>query len=368
MSKYLTIIISIILICFSCIPKPEKQGNFEDTFEDTIVITDAAGRKVTIAKNANLIVVFSQTEVLRVLQADDRVVAVNRWVSQLHCSENPVLCNKPVIGGFSPGDVNYERIIEIADSTSGEDIILTYNKPWADNIEAKLGNIKGIKVVKLNLFISENFVEEFKTLAKILGKEDECKKYLSWRDSIICEISRRLREANIQDNIRVYWSSSAKGGYNTANNTSGASKIISFAGGINIADCLPLSSPVVSPEWIISENPDIIISHAAFIRHVSGLDLGYDFNLADTLQLVKIKKQFTALPGISKTNAVKNDRVYFICDGLMFGPMQPIGALYLAKWFYPSIFQDINPKEKIKEFYTSFMHIPPKGMFVYTEN
>lgn len=361
MSKYAFITTGFLLLCFSCKYEQKKQGDSGET----ITITDAAGREVTVAGNANLIVVLCQTEALRVLQADDRVVAVNRWVSQLHCSENPLICHKPVIGGFGSGDINYERIIEIADSTPEGDVILTYNKPWADDIENKLKNIEGIKVVKLNLFISEDFEEEFTTLAKMLGKEKQCEKYLLWRNSIIDEVSTRLQQVNMQDKLKVFWSSSAKGGYKTANSTSGASKVISLAGAINIADSLPLSSPKVSPEWIIAENPDIIISHAAYIRHVSGLELGYDFNFADTLELENAKAHFAALPGISKTKAANSKQIHFICDDLMFGPMQPIGILYLAKWFYPSLFQDIAPKEKIDDFYTSFMNLTPKGIFVY---
>ncbi|MGD2034779.1 MAG: ABC transporter substrate-binding protein, partial [Bacteroidales bacterium] len=332
-----------------------------------IEITDAAGRKVAVSENANLILVLCQTEVIRVLQADDRVVAVNRWVAQLHCSENPVICHKPVIGGFGPGDVNYERIIEIADSTEGEDVVLTYDKPWADDMENKLAHIDGIKVVKLNLFISENFEEELKTLARMLGREDQCTRYLSWRDSLTGEVSRRLREAGIQDMVQVFWSSSAKGGYKTSNREAGAGRVIHMAGGINIAADLPLSSVRVSPEWIVSKDPDVIISHAAFIRHVSGMELGYDFELKDTAELAGILKEFAGLPGIDKTGAAKNNRIHFICDDLMFGPMQPIGALYLARWFYPSVFRDIDPKKEIEKFYTSFMNLTPEGIFVYTE-
>ena len=361
MPRNIYVLICIIPVCFSCRYSHDTQTDSSDR----ITITDAAGRRVEVSKNANIILVFCQTEILRVLQADDRVVAVNRWVSQLHCSENPLICNKPVIGGFGPGDVNYEKIIEIADTTPGEDIVLTYNKPWADDVENKLGNIEGIKVVKLNLFISENFEDELKTLAKILDREKQCMKYLSWRDSITGEITQRLRQAKVEDKVKIYWSSSAKGGYNTANKESGASKLISLAGGINIADDLPLSSVKVSPEWIVTENPDIIISHAAYIRHVSGIKLGYDFEPGDTMELKKILKKYTALPGISKTNAAKNKKVHFICDDLMFGPMQPIGAIYLAKWFYPSVFDDIDPEETIKEFYSSFMQLPPKGIFIY---
>ena len=136
-------------------------------------------------------------------------------------------------------------------------------------------NIPGIKVIKLNLFISERFEKELNILAKIIDREKQCVNYLAWRKSIIEEINRRLQNVNTDHKIRVYWSSSAKGGYNTSNNQNGASRVISMANGINIADNLPLSTAKVSPEWIISESPDMIISHAAYIRHVSGMNLGY---------------------------------------------------------------------------------------------
>ncbi len=364
MTRYVVIILPVL--AFSC--SPGHQETEKNAKTDTLTVIDAAGRKVTVSKQANLILVICQTEIIRILDADDRVVAVNRWVKQLHCPENPVLCKLPVIGGFGPGDVNHEKILEIAGSTEGEDIIITYDKPWAEDIENKIGHVKDIKVLKFNFFLSDRFEDELRTFSRILAKEEQCEKYLAWRKEITDEIVVRLKHAVSRQTIKVYWDASAKGCFDTSNRKGGATKMINLSGGVNIAHDLPVSSVRVSSEWIMTENPEIILAHAANIRHMSGLDLGYDFNIADTMTLKKLKEEYIDIPGINQTDAVKNKKVYFICDNLMFGPMQPIGSLYLAKWFYPSVFQDIDPKDRIKEFYTSFIRLKPKGTFVYPEN
>ncbi len=333
-----------------------------------ITTVDAAGRKITVSDSANLIFLICEGEVMRLLDAEEKVVGINRYIKELYSEECPEMSKKPTVGNFSPGEVNYEQILKIAEETEGEDIVITYNENWAENVEERLNGIQGIKVVKFNFHQLDSFDSQLRILAKIIGKEERCNQFLEWKDSIHRSITDKLKAVRPDKRIKVYWDTSSNGNYDTANKTKGAHKIIELAGGNNIAKDLPIPSSRVSPEWILTENPEIIISHGSNLRHMVGIGLGYDANITDNSKLEKAKKILIELPGFKDTEAVSNGKVYFIHDNLMFGPQQAIGAMYLAKWFYPELFKELKPEEKNREFYERFMNLEYKGIYVYPEN
>lgn len=353
-------IFSSLLFAVTC--KSNRNGSYGNSSD--IVITDAAGRQVAISGTSKFITTISQTEIFRILDAESRVAGVNRWVSHLNADENPVLSKLPVIGGFSPGDVNYEMIFKIASESPEEDVVLTYNQIWADDIEKKIGNSDKIKVIKLNLFGSDEPQKEIAILAKALGKEAECERYLSWFDSLFIMVKGRIIGIPEKDRIKVYFDASGKGHYDTSGKNSSAEKIISNAGGIMLSGHLPQST-TVSPEWIMQENPGIILSHASNVRHKTGIRFGYGAVNIDTTKIFETWSALLSFPGINGTDAARDKKVYFISDDLMFGPSQPVGVVLLAKLFYPDKFADINIRELLKYYYENFMKLEYKGFYLY---
>jgi iron complex transport system substrate-binding protein len=354
-------IFSSLLYAVTC--KSNKDGDFGNNSD--IVITDAAGRQVTISRTSKFITTISQTEIFRILDAESRVAGVNRWVGHLNADENPVLSKLPVIGGFSPGDVNYEMIFKIANESSEEDVVLTYNQIWADDIEKKVGNSDKIKVIKLNLFGSDEPQKEIAILGKALRKEAECERYLKWFDSLFILVKDRVMRIPENNKLKVYWDASGQGHYDTSGKNSSAEKIISNAGGIMLSGHFPQSTRTVSPEWIMQENPGIILSHASNIRHNTDIRFGYGAVNIDTTRLFENWSALVSVPGISMTDAAREKKVYFISDDLMFGPSQPVGVVLLAKLFYPDIFEDINIRELLKHYYENFMRLEYKGFYLY---
>jgi iron complex transport system substrate-binding protein len=43
----------------------------------------------------------------------------------------------------------------------------------------------------------------------------------------------------------------------------------------------------------------------------------------------------------------------------------PVGLCYLAKWFYPDLFPDLDPEAIHSDFMTEFMNYEPEGVFAY---
>ena len=353
------------IYCFCCLAACSNRNKSVNDTNSYIEITDAAGRKVRISESSKFIFLCSQSEIFRILDAESKVEGVTRWVAELNAEENPVLSKLPSIGSFSPGTVNYEMIYQIANDSPEDDVILTYNQPWADKVDEKIGTSDKIKVIKLNLFGSSEPQKEIAILGKALGKEAESKRYIDWFDSLLFIVQTRINDIPDEKKIKVYWDASAKGHYDTTGKNSSANNVISRAGGILISGKLPQHSMSVSPEWILQENPDIILSHAANARHLTNIQFGYGATAVDTTLLLNAWNELVASPGINATNAVRNNRAYFIFDDLMFGPSQPVGTVLLAKLFYPERFADINIRELLTFYYENFMKLNYKGFYLY---
>ncbi|AIS51724.1 ABC-type Fe3+-hydroxamate transport system, periplasmic component [Thermoanaerobacter kivui] len=135
-------------------------------------------------------------------------------------------------------------------------------------------------------------------------------------------------------------------------------QVIKFAGGNNItADLEPSPNTTdVSAEWLIEKNPEVII----FV-YSSDL-LGYTIN--DYSAVMKLANDIKKDPVLSKTDAVKNNRIYFTNISNLFRFSE---AVYFAKWFYPDRFKDVNPDQLLKEYFEKWLGIPMKGIWVYPE-
>ena len=354
------IILAILIVCLSAMPWIASeicQG------EQTVV--DGAGRAVRICPSANLIVLITCQEIFRLLGVEERVVAVHRWVKALHPEENPVMAGKPIVGGFSPGDVNYEKIVEIANQTPGEDIVITYASPWAENIENQLEGMDGIKTLKVSANRMEHFDDQCRLLARVVNREETWREYEKWRDDILRLLQARLAKIKTPRKPRVYYDTSAKGHYDTVNQTHFVAGMIQKAGGDNVGDILPAGSNRISPEWLLSRDPDIIISQDNNMFHLIGMRLAYGEHADPAREQAVLK--LSRVPGIKGTSAERRKKIYFIQDDLTSGPKQIIGLLWMAKWFYPDQFSDMDPEAFHKVFYERFMRLPYRGIHVYPD-
>ena len=109
--------------------------------------------------------------------------------------------------------------------------------------------------------------------------------------------------------------------------------------------------PEVDAEWIITQNPDVIIFSAS-TRYV-----GYD--VTDSSEVKALIDDFLSRPEFAEVNAVKNKRVYVVSHSYILCGVASglIGSTYYAKWLYPERFADIYPQVMHQEFVTKFQHL-----------
>lgn len=117
--------------------------------------------------------------------------------------------------------------------------------------------------------------------------------------------------------------------------------------------------PKVSWEWVIDENPDVIL------RRQTSDKLGFDTTSAENMTAIKgLREEILARTGAENITAVKDGRVHVVFWSMLMGMDSVIGQAYLAKLFHPDI--DLNPEEMYRE-YLEFLGIelPKDRAYVY---
>ena len=266
-------------------------------------------------KNAanRLIVTNSDAlEALVALDATKNIVGTHDMGSKSFLDES---LKWPSIGNWQ--NPNIEAIIDLK-----PDIVVAYQK-WPDPVgfDDKLKPFN-ISVERINFYYMSEYSSDIYRLASIIGKENRADTIVNDFNRIVGIIKNAVNDIDVKKKVylELYAPFSAVG------TGTGGNEILELVNATNIAAKLNITSPKVSTEWLLEENPDIII------KVVSSNTITVD-----------IYEQLVNRTGWDKLDAVKNGRIYLISSELMYGPRAMIGSLYIGKWCYPERFVSIDP-------------------------
>ncbi len=270
----------------------------------------------------------------------------------------------PSVGTYDNPD--YEKIIELE-----PDVVLNYYLSLGE-LEEMLE--PEITVVRLNCGPPLTYTEEVRKLRYILNTEKDGEAFIAWYEGVVNEITEKTAGLSEDDKPRVFdfyggeWGMSEGPPYGTYGKENfWVSPLIEMAGGINIAGNLPGDWITVDPEWVMEQNPSIIIR--AIYEMVSGPIVGYDTD--NTSEVAAMRDEIMSQPAFELTDAVKEEDVY-LCYGESIDSYWYIGLPYMAKWFHPELFEDLDPQALHQEFLTEFQRLDydlgEHGVFVYPES
>ena len=151
----------------------------------------------------------------------------------------------------------------------------------------------------------------------------------------------------------------------TVHETGRIHQMCDIAGGIDIAEGLSGTWPTVDAEWVIDQDPDIIVaqSFSAYIPSGCGVD--------DPSEMAAAREDILNRPELAEVIAVKTGDAYMMAflDIATGGSGCLIGTAYMAKWFHPELFDDLDPQAIHQEYMTEFQgldyDLDEHGVFVY---
>lgn len=341
--------------------------------ETELTFVDVVGEVETIHKPVKrIIVVMSDApEVLRALNAGDKIVGATENAMRDGEVYFPELSKWSSVGTWT--NIDYEAVL-----SAQPDVFMPYTphatskSVWPSTIQAKdelKGKLPDVSIVALDFVTVTNFSENVVKLGYIIDKRNEAEVFANWYDGYLNAIIERTEELSEGEKPRVFTMTYDR--YKTGIPGSRYHQMMYMAGGINIAADIPIpgggstTSVDVDPEWVIEQNPDIIIRKVFLTAQGSGPCYSTD----DPADLMAAWDDVMSMPELANVNAVKNGRVYTIANMLQTGPHCLIGIAYYTKWLHPEIYEELDLDQIHQEYLTRFQgldySLDEHGVFVY---
>lgn len=293
-------------------------------------------------------------EAIRCIKAEDKVIAVGSSTvegsSKDFFSELSIL---PTVGKWSEPDI--EAIIRLQPDL----VIADLRTPDTEILEDKLEG-SGITTIRMGFTYPDYSLTEMMALGYILGKKDEAKEYTNFAGKYTDLIEQRI--SSIPEKERpvvypIYYTSNNL--WKSGSNGSIVDMLCGLAGGVNIVHNLTGGTggmyPTVDPEWVVKENPEIIFTWSS----PGGYSVTNDTSMKD------LWTSIAKAPELSQVNAAKNEKIYLMTTEITSRPRWFVGLAYLAKWFNPDQFADLDPEAIHKEYLEKFQGVGYQGTFVY---
>lgn len=315
---------------------------------EEVEITDARGHAIRVKTPVHRMVVLPSDalEVIRILNAGNRVVGVNNTVTMKPKFWPDLKDRTPIGQPFVP---NFEHIVSL-----WPDLVLAYGWRPGRELEDKLLPL-GIQVVRLDFYKPSTLMREIRDLGCLLGKSTQVEAYASWHDDLVAILKKRLRNQHRRPTVYL----EAYADYHASGPGSGGYEMGLLAGGDLIASEFSIANPEISTEFIVSKNPDVIVK---MVSHSNA------YENDGPCMLEEIRDNMMQRPGWAYLSAVKTGRVYTISSDIGPGPRGIVGVLYLARCFYPDAFSDIDIREIHRQYLERFQGIAYKGAYAFPED
>ncbi|MCW4034553.1 MAG: ABC transporter substrate-binding protein, partial [Candidatus Bathyarchaeota archaeon] len=319
----------------------------EYAYPEIVTVEDGAGNVLTIKQPVERIVTINSglTEILYALGCEDRIVGRDE------SSTLPPAALDILVVADNSYVPNVEMILELEPDLLFADSMLPYNTELYEQIQSA-----GIMI-----FISdpsdpepaqhaEDTVIDFSaklvtTIASIVGAQETAEEYVTYVQSYNDLVKERLETITEEDRPKVLLEWYAP--YNTF-----VTPGLDQAGGINIAENQTEYAPVLSAEFVIEQDPDIIIRAISSYEHLES-----DF--------VAMRDEIMSRPELSEVTAVQTGQVYIYDWASRGGIRCVVGYLYWAKWCQPDLFDDIDPVAINSEIDQMFFGTTIPGVYAY---
>ena len=295
MNRFALLVPALVLIMFSILPACSQQAaparplppplNEPQAPPQSfpITVTDSLGRKVTIKHLPQRIVSLapSNTEILFALGLDDKIAGVTDY-----CDYPEKAKLKPRVAGYLTPDI--EKLVTIApDLVFAESI---HEKTVLPALE-KLG----LTLIVLSASSVDEIINNITLVGRVTGSSVAAAQLtlkLSGRVKTIASKTALLPPGSRPRVMCVIWHDPI---WTVGGNTY-IDDLITMAGGVNIFSADFEKSGIVSPESIVSKNPQVVI--------VTGMAASADATASS------LKK----MDWMQATDAIKNNRVYKLSD------------------------------------------------------
>ncbi|MFA7412856.1 MAG: ABC transporter substrate-binding protein [Rhizobium sp.] len=337
-----------------------------------IKVTDVKGREVTLAEPAKRVVLgFYYEDFMAVVGpgAMDKVAALSLspwkdWRPKQYAKyveAIPAIADLPDVGQTENGTFSIEKVI-----AAKPDLVIL--PAWSyDALGESVRQIEeaGIPIVTLdyNAQTLEKHVQSTLVLGKVMGSEERAEQLAANYRKAMEDIDGRIKAAG-PTNKKVYVELAQKGPSEVGNTYGNGmwGSLIDKLGGTNIAKGQIENWGPLSPEYVLTQQPDLIfLAGSEWLDKPQAVIVGFG---ADAGNARERMKAYLDRPGWADLPAVKTGNVHAIYHGGARTLSDYIYAQYIGKQLYPDAFKDVDPAAEIRRYYDNWMPIKADGVFV----
>ncbi|MDD4951991.1 MAG: ABC transporter substrate-binding protein [Desulfovibrionaceae bacterium] len=312
-----------------------------------VAVTDALGRETIVSLPVRRLVVLNSDalEAVRILKAQDLVVGVDASPGTRPWFWGP-LAGLPRAGTWR--EANLEAIVALR-----PDLVLCYGQRPGPELETRLAPL-GVPVLRLDFYKAQTLAREMAALGEILDRKARAAEFLDWHTGLILTLAAIRDKAGSRP--LVY--SESYSAFHAHGPGSGGFDLVELAGGRNISQGLGAPYPQVTPEWIVSRDPEVIVKAVP-----SGAG---DENARERLE--RAVRDILARPCLANVRAARQGRVYALSGDLLAGPGLAAGLAYLVKWLHPDLAADLDGRAVYAQYLRLFQDQPLTGACAWPED
>lgn len=336
-------------------------------------LTDLDGRTVTLDHVPDRVALgFYYEDYLAVTGTEgvDKLVSLSRapWAEwrpgqwAVYTARFPQLESLPDFGNADDNTFSVEALIaskpEVAILSSWQTSAI--GEPGVAQLEAA-----GITVVSIdyNAQTLEKHLLSTRILGAVMGQPERAQELAAMYEAKTRDTMERVAQAGAS-NRKIYVELAQKGPGEIGNSYGNGmwAGVIDLVGGHNIAKGQIENWGPLNPEYVISQQPDVILlAGSEWVNRPEAVLLGF---AQDEAAAQKKMTAYTTRAGWDDLPAVKSGDVYGIYHGGNRTLSDFVYARAIAKALYPEAFADVDPAAELSEYYRTFMPITADGTFV----
>lgn len=356
------------------------QPDAQNIATQPIVITDIAGRTVTLPKPASR-VVLTQARYFPVLGMihPDPVSILAGWSDEFKNSyaeeyaeyqrRFPAIERIPVVGQHTAASFSVERALAVKPDVVTMTAAFAGIRPNTGNAAANSSPLirrfeaAGVPVVVVDFFIDplNNTVPSMRILGQVLGYPERAQAFISYYEAHMQRIAQGVATLKHRPDVLVHAHAGATGCCNSPG-VGTFNEMIQYAGGHNIGeDVLQTPTGQLGLEYIIRRNPAVYVATGTGSNRLKGLVVGADVAPADAQQSLRRVVQQSRLQPIM---AVQSGNAHGIWHGFNDSPLNVVFIEALATWINPDAFSDVSAQKTLDEISERFLLVPMRGTYL----
>jgi iron complex transport system substrate-binding protein len=346
---------------------------------EKITVTDFHGRSVSLKAPVERLVLLESSKApeIAAIAGEDFATKIVGWDDDFKKNAGdgyarfvekfPSLATIPDVGSMYEGTMSVEKVIALdPDVVIAQEWMFVFG---ADATQTAMDRFEqaGIPLIFLDFWADplNNSTKSMTLLGKILGQEKRAADIVAFYDRQMRMVTDRLKNTGVS-NPSVYLECAYKGPaeYALSYGDVAWGLIVKAADGANIATpLLGDKAKALSPEYVIEQNPDVIVLTGRNWEAGGTLKMGY-FSPPERVRATM--KPFLERPGWETLHALQNQKVFGVYHGYCFSIFNFAAVQAMAKWFHPDVFPDMDPNTAITRFHERFLPVSHAGTFVFS--